>query len=432
MLASEGNYMRQTIMCLVLLVGFSYFASYAQTYKVLWTFNGYDGNSPVGTLIMDKAGNLYGVTEIGGTMNSVCPNGCGVVYKLVPGGTETVLHRFCSNLKIGLCTDGAFPLSGLVMDASGNLYGTTMEGGSSGDCSGGCGVAFELSPPSQPRGGWTETVLHSFCSQYNGTQCIDGVWPYDRLVFDAAGDLYGTTHWGGTGRNKGGTVFELSPGAHGWVETVLYNFCSRGTGSECPDGTTPIAGVTFDADGSLYGATQALYQSVGNSGVVFKLSRSKQGWREQVLTTFAQTGTGIQQLWGDVMLDHDGNLYGSAFQGGLNNYGGLFELSKKENSKRVLKFSGSEGAEPANDLLIDPQGRGLISTAQSGGGAGGGTLFQITPQGDFIVLYSFNPFLGDFSPSGGVVEDAQGNMYGVLSNGEFNTESAGSVYEFIP
>ncbi len=426
--------MKQTILCLVLL-GSCCFASYAQTYKVLWTFNGNDGSSPLGNLIFDKAGALYGVTSMGGQPNGICSVGCGVAYKLIPGGTETVLHSFCSNFNDGLCVDGAFPFSGLVMDASGNLYGTTLAGGSSNVCSGGCGVVFELSPPSPPAQAWTETILHSFCSEYNGTQCIDGAEPWDRLVFDKAGNLYGTTHSEGTGRNEGGTVFKLSPSAGGWVEEILYNFCSRGTGSECPDGTTPIAGVTLDDHGNLYGVTQALYQLVGNSGVVYKLSPGTDGWKEYVLATFAEprlaAQQGLQQPWGDVLLDNDGNLFGSAFQGGFDNYGGLFELSQKGSSMRVLYFNGA-GSDPSNDLLIDPHGRGLISTTPSTDGELSGTLFQITPEGRFIVLHSFNPFLGDFAPSGGVVEDSQGNMYGALSNGEFNTEDAGSIYEFTP
>ena len=202
------------------------------TEKVLHNFNddGTDGYQPVASLIFDAAGNLYGTTEAGGTYSA------GTVFELTPaaGGTwtEKVLHNFNSD-----GTDGFFPSACLVLDAAGNLYGTTLGGGTSNR-----GTVFELTPTPAAGGTWTEKVLHNF----DGT---DGYQPYADLIFDAAGNLYGTTEAGGT--YSAGTVFELTPAAGGtWTEQVLHNFKDDGT-----DGIEPHAGLIFDASGNLYGTT---------------------------------------------------------------------------------------------------------------------------------------------------------------------------------
>src|ERR1035441_332430 len=214
--------------------------------KVLHNFNnnGTDGTNPRAGLIFDAAGNLYGTTENGGT------NGVGTVFELTPtaggGWTETVLYSFCSQAN---CTDGYQPWAGLIFDAAGNLYGTTVYGGTADTTCSYCGTVFELTPNGS--GGWTETVLHSFG---DGT---DGFYPSAGLIFDAAGNLYGTTAMGGTYDYPwDGTVFELTPAAGGgWTEKVLYSF---GGGT---DGYWPEAGLIFDAAGNLYGTT---YSGVGS------------------------------------------------------------------------------------------------------------------------------------------------------------------------
>ena len=194
-----------------------------------------DGQNPEAGLILDGAGNLYSTTPVGGI------HGWGTVFELSPreggGYTETVLHSFDYN-----GSDGAYPLAGLIFDGTGNLYGTTNEGGIHTTCFGypGCGTVFELLP--RQGGGWTETVLHSFGS---GT---DGIVPAAGLIMDTAGNLYGTTYEGGI--RGGGTVFELSPReGGGYTETVLHSF---GSGT---DGYFPFAGLIFDAAGNLYGTT---------------------------------------------------------------------------------------------------------------------------------------------------------------------------------
>src|SRR5664279_570642 len=171
---------------------------------------------------------------------------------------EQVLHNFNNN-----GTDGTFPQAGLIVDGAGNLYGTTSEGGTYISCSGGCGTVFELTPNGS--GGWTETVLHNFNS--NGT---DGANPYAGLIFDAAGNLYGTTTTGGSTGTGYGTVFELTPAAGGtWTEQVLYSF-RGGT-----DGTWPYAGLIFDAAGNLYGTTPN--GSTNNGGIAFELTPAAGG-----------------------------------------------------------------------------------------------------------------------------------------------------------
>ena len=219
--------------------------------KVLHSFNnnGTDGYEPYfGSLIFDAAGKLYGTTTTGGT------SGDGTVFELTPTGgggwTEQVLYSF------GNTPDGAYANAVPIFDAAGNLYGTTSEGGTNRD-----GTVFELMPAGG--GSWTETLLHSFNN--NGT---DGFLPNAGLIFDAAGNLYGTTYYGGAGGgcqpNGCGTVVELTPTAGGgWTEQVLFSF--NGT-----DGAIPVAGLIFDATGKVYGTTTE--GGTLNAGTVFELT----------------------------------------------------------------------------------------------------------------------------------------------------------------
>jgi uncharacterized repeat protein (TIGR03803 family) len=212
--------------------------------SVLYRFNGgTDGALPPSALIRDKAGNLYGTTVLGGKVSCNPPNGCGVVFKLHTTGAESVLHSFSGR------ADGAFPSAGLVRDKSGNLYGTTSNGGDQ-TCSLGCGVVFKLDTKGK------EKVLYSFKGG------MDGANPEAGLVRDAAGNLYGTTFYGGgTGCYGGcGTVFKVGKGGN---KTLLYSF----TGGA--DGGNPYAGVIGDAAGNLYGTTFG--GGVSGGGIVFKL-----------------------------------------------------------------------------------------------------------------------------------------------------------------
>jgi uncharacterized repeat protein (TIGR03803 family) len=234
--------------------------------SVLYAFKGgaSDGYDPVAGLTFDKAGNLYGTASLDGS------GGAGDVFQLKRNSngawTENILYMFT-----GLGPDGVFPLSTLVLGGAGNLYGTTNNGGNM-NCPDqfGCGVAFKLMP--DPGESWSESVLHTFCSEAG---CADGVYP-NAMVLDKAGNLYGTT--GGNGLNSDGTVFRLSESGGSWNEDVLYHF--DGT-----QGSGPLAGLIFDAAGNLYGT--ACCGGSANDGVAFKLSPSVGGtWAYTVLHVF--------------------------------------------------------------------------------------------------------------------------------------------------
>ena len=232
----------------------------AASYKILHNFSaGFDGQGPLASLIMDAKGNLYGTTGDGGGWTA------GVVFELSPpattGGkwTETVLHSFAASY-----TDGKVPVASLIMDANGNLYGTTWRGGANN-----LGLAFELSPPATTGGKWKEKMLYSF-----GASSTDGILPRAGLIMDANGDLYGTTYGGGASSLCGttygcGAVFELSPPAATtggkWTEKLLHSF-----GASSADGFTPLASLFMDANGHLYGTTYV--GGAHNEGTVFELT----------------------------------------------------------------------------------------------------------------------------------------------------------------
>jgi hypothetical protein len=352
--------------------------------SVIYTFTGgTDGGSPDGTLIIDSNGNLYGTTYLGGTQSS-CPGGpCGTVYELTPpknsgSWQETVLYSF------GGGTDGAYPRAGLVMDKQGNLYGTTDVGGLSGGCnvSGfggyGCGTVFELSPA---QSGWTESILYVF------TGGTDGGFPYAGLTIDKSGNLYGTTYVYGNANACGGygcgTVYKLSHGQNGWAENTIYTF----TG--VTDGSNPVAGLSLDAAGNLYGTAASggtdLYY-----GTVFELKASKGGWTEKTLYSF--TGLADGGVPEATLLLKGSTLYGTTYTGGTGTkcglFGGMrcgtaFKVSKgKKGWKEVVfhsfNYDGTDGAEPAASVIRDSAGN-LLGTASIGGSRGLGVVFQITP-----------------------------------------------------
>ncbi len=285
------------------------------TENVLHHFNGKDGRDPMAGLIFDAAGNLYSTTFAGGAPELCVPSGgCGTVFKLTPNSdgswTESVLYSFCS---IAHCTDGGTSQAGLTFDAAGNLYGTTPLYGSR--IAFGYGVVFKLTPNSD--GSWTEAVLH----QFRGGK--DGGHPYANVTFDAAGNLYGTTNAGGA--YGGGTVFELTPNSDGsWTENVLHHFNGK-------DGRGPMAGLIFDQAGNLYGTTEGggnpSCGSYSNGcGVVFRLTPNAKGrWNETVLHTFTDH-PGAFPLAG-LVFDAAGNLYGTTSGDGTTTFGSVFEIT---------------------------------------------------------------------------------------------------------
>jgi uncharacterized repeat protein (TIGR03803 family) len=336
---------------------------------------GADGSEPQG-LLFDSAGNLYGTTQRGGNLSGCEGYGCGVVFKLSPDGqggwNQSVLYSFKGG------TDGAYPNAGVVLDTSGNLYGTTWGGGSTaGNCgSNGCGVVFKLS---RVAGAWKEFVLHSFVGGEDGEN------PAAPVILDKGGNLYGTTYGGGKGLE--GTAFKLAKDSNGnWKETTLHAF----TGGL--DGGKVIAGLVQDASGNLYGTT--LF-GAACCGVVFQLSLTANGaWQENVLYSFTGKFDGAVP-YAPLILDTSGNLYGTTEGGGnftcINNtqYCGIvFKLSPSTSNwseSVVYAFSGEDGANPVNGLTFDASGN-LFGTARFGGtsykacaGQGCGVVFELAP-----------------------------------------------------
>ncbi len=400
----------------------------AQSYKVLYSFTypTNDGFVPNGGLIMDDTGNLYGTTSEGGTAGS------GTIFELSPNRdgswSENILYSFCSG---GLFCDnsmGVDPLAGVVRDSGGNLYGTTYLGGN------GEGVAYELSPPSMPGGSWTYAVIHYFC----GAGCPGGGNPYSSLVFDPNGNLYGTTALGGTGHNDGsqqggaGVVFELSPSANGWTLTPVYNFCSLPGTDYCPDGAFPLAGVTFDKSGNLYGTTDSGGTSESEGyGTVYKLSPRATGWTETILHAFKGPPEAGQYPQGKVALDPEGNVYSTVSQGGSGADGAVFEL-KVNGSGRSFSFNSVNGANPYSGVTVDSK-RGVIYGTTPNGVNGSGGLFQIDRTGKQTILYTFcsQPNCTDGAgPRGDLLEDSEGNLYGTTRNG--GDDNVGVVFEITP
>jgi uncharacterized repeat protein (TIGR03803 family) len=391
----------------VALIVFGTQATQAQTFDPIFSFNnpGANGIFPTAGLTMDRAGNLYGTTNGAGS------NGYGAVYKVTKGtggGFVTLpLYEFAGG------NDGSLPAARVVFGPEGDLYGTTSEGGGSG-CNGlGCGTVFKLSPPPTACRSalcpWTETVLYRF------TGGADGAVPeYGDLIFDSAGAIYGTTSAGAydygtvykltnsggnwtestlyafTGGRDGfyplggvvfdqagnlyGTmdtgVFELSPAGSGWTETVLHQFAYQ------TDGLVSEAGLVFDSQGNLYGNTHTLGPDEG--GTIFELTPSGGSWTFQVLYAF-QGGTGT--VGSPLLLDSAGNLYGArtntpsgggeAFQlmnaGGAWNYVPLHEFS-----------GGNQGSTPYGSLVMDANGI-LYGTSSGGGMHNFGTVYKISP-----------------------------------------------------
>jgi uncharacterized repeat protein (TIGR03803 family) len=392
--------------------------------KVLYAFGDKpkDGNWPLTGLIFDSVGNLYGTTVIGGAYNY------GTAFELMPkaggGWTESVLHSFNHNGK-----DGYEPYAGLIFDSAGSLYGTTLEGGT-GLCMGsvgyviGCGAVFELTPASG--GKWTERVLHDFNNK--GT---DAQNPEAGLTFDAAGNLYSTTNAGGA--YASGTAFELTPKAGGdWTETVLHDFNNKAT-----DGNYPYAGLIFDATGNLYGTTY-LGGTYGHGAVFEMMPAAGGGWSETVLHNFKGGSTDGRGPYAGLILDAAGNLYGTTTYGGVYGHGTVFELTPAAGgawTETVLHDfgHGTDGYEPYAGLILDAAGN-LYGTTVLGGTYGSGTVFELTPAtgGSWTetVLHHFGNGTDGARPYGGLIFDAAGNLYGTTQQG--GAYGYGTVFEITP
>lgn len=343
--------------------------AWASTEQVLYSFNnnGADGVTPYSSLVFDGSGNLYGITVLGETY------GCGTVFELSPAGqgwAETVIYSFQNNAK-----DACKPYAGLIFDAAGNLYGTTYGGN-------GVGTVFELSPVGN--GWWPEKLLSGFGESY-------GAYPIVSLTFDSAGNLYGTAVEGGTGNctDGCGTVFQLTPVAKGqWTEKVLHSFAGAGS-----DGAWPYSALIFDASGNLYGTTLTGGQHF--SGTVFELTPSNGQWVETILYSFNDNAKDAAAPTAGVVFDASGNLYGTATVGGRFQEGAVFELIQGTGGWTetvVHSFSGGDGNQPYGGLVIGPAGR-VYGTTSLGGSNSPGTVFALTKHSDGKwaerALYSF-------------------------------------------
>jgi uncharacterized repeat protein (TIGR03803 family) len=374
---------------------------------------GKDGAGLWGSLTLDKKGNLYGTTSGGGAHNF------GTVFELMPhpGGlwTEAILHSFCS---LPHCADGSEPFSDVILDERGNLYGTTTF------------EVFEMAPGTI---GWTLRVLDN-----NGSRA--------GLLLDKAGNLYGNI---GPGKYGDGAVTELVRGSNGWTESVLYSFCSK---LYCADGATPIAGVTFGKAGNLYGTTEygghSTYCHGGaiGCGVVFNLTPSQDGSRgERVLHIFPSNANDGSLPLGGLILDTSGNLYGTTLQGGGNGCGEgtgcgtvykLTPTAKGWKETVLYNFANPKnGAGPSSSLTFDAFGN-LWGTAGGGTGqcnGGCGVVFKMTPASDgkwtYSVVHQFTGNDGAY-PNASVVFDGKGNLYGTTTLG--GAGGYGVVFEITP
>jgi uncharacterized repeat protein (TIGR03803 family) len=436
----------ETVLCALLagasVAGSAYGATYRE--KIVLNFDGKDGNLPNAGLVADAKGNLYGTTSYNGGVH-----GYGNVFELsrTKGGwKETVLYDFTGG------ADGAWPLDSLIFDQAGNLYGTAESGGQ-GKCvkNGtqwlGCGVAFELTPSG---GTWEEKVLFSFVPGQ-----VKGVIPVGGLVFDAAGNLYGTTwapgvkggpllsrtasgpvqrtYWGCSDPGCGGTVFELSPTQDGWQEKDIYAFTS---GS---DGGVSQANLIFDAAGNLYGTT-VYGGSTGcvsgyGCGVVFELSPANGGWTESVLHAFSGSDGSYPQ--GSLIFDRRGDLFSTTQAGGTSGYGTVFRLRSgshgwKENV--LYSFSGgADGGNPFAAVIMDGHGNLFGTTNQGGSGqTQSGVAFELVPSGHSwseSVLYSFS-YPDAQGPAAPLLAMPQGRLFGTAQSG--GAHNQGAVFELIP
>jgi uncharacterized repeat protein (TIGR03803 family) len=366
-----------------------------------------DGGLPTGGVIFDTAGNLYGTVGLGGSYGS------GAVFELTPNGgkwTERIVYSFCPNSG---CTDGSYPTSGVIFDAAGNLYGTTFSGGAYDK-----GTVFELMPNN---GTWTEKVLHSFTGgddgggpeaglvidangnlygttffggAYRGGMVFElipnnGTWTEKALhwfkingkggyapnatpILDKSGNVYGTTAYGGIYGH--GTVFELIPASGYWTEKALHSFNINSKGGYGPGG-----GVIMDTSGNLYGTTGG--GGIYNGGTAFELIPSNGTWTLKVMIAFKPTKFSNPGPSG-LILDKSGNFYGTTFDGGTYRNGSVFELIPNNGGwteKLLFSFNHRTDAEsPDSALVLDASGN-LYGMTEFGGTYNYGTVFEVTP-----------------------------------------------------
>ena len=399
-------------------------AAHAQTFTTLHGFSGMpDGAMPIGGLTMSASGDLYGTTEYGGA------EGWGMVFKLVHTGGTWIMHPLYSFPSIYHqgANDGAAPTAGVTIGPDGNLYGTNTGGSGSSNY----GTVFKLSPPASVCKStlcpWTETILYRF------TGGSDGGVPSGPVIFDSAGNLYGNAQTGGVTCGQGyscGVVYKLTRSGSSWTESVLHAF------SGSPDGANPGGALVFDRPGNLYGTCNG--GSV-NDGAVFQLSPSGSGWTENIIHSFDyfDDGGGPQ---GGVIFDNAGNLFGTTAFAPLGN-GTVFELTPSGGQwtfNQLYSFtSGQTGLPgPLGPLAMDASGNLFGMTFE--GGIGNclyscGTVFKLAPSAGawvYTLLHEFSGGTDGGLPYDGVILDRNGDLYGTASMG--GARGQGTVFELTP
>jgi uncharacterized repeat protein (TIGR03803 family) len=347
----------------------------APTETVLHTFTGgADGAQPYAGVTIDPAGNIYGTTYKGGILNA------GTVYKIDTSGNESVVYSFTGG------GNGGLPYGGVILDPSGNLYGTTTSGGVKN-----AGVIFKIDTAGN------ETVLHSFDGK------SDGSGPHGTLTFDPSGNLWGTATYGGS---KGaGTVFDLSAAGQ---FSVFYTFPSG-------NDRLPIAGVILDAEGNLYGTAEGERRDYF-PGLAFKLDSAGSA---TVLHAFKKGDKkGGFTPTGGLVFDSSGNLYGTTAGGGTGGFAGggiVFEVDASGQYSVLYNFYGVHGRTPEAALTVDPAGN-LYGTTMFGGAGAAGEVFELSTAGDLFIVHSFGGPDGG-NPAGSVAFDSSGNLYGTTLYG---------------
>jgi uncharacterized repeat protein (TIGR03803 family) len=416
-----------TLLALIMVAMTSVFAAAEDPEVILHNFSGGGADQPGAGLIADANGNLYGVTGVYGVG---CGAICGTVFELSPssgGWTFSTLYGFKGGV------DGSAPSAPLTLGPDGSLYGTTATGG--GTChlqQGGCGTVFKLTPGSN--GKWTETVLHRF----NNT--ADGGLLFSSVVFDASGNLYGTTNFAGLvspACPQGcGTIFEMSPNGDSWTFTVIHSFTGGADGK--------FGGsLAFNAKGNLFGTSGGgIVNNIcagDGCGNIFKIVPNGSGWTLTVIYNFSGKGDGLGAL--SLVFDPQGDLYGAALYGGYgtsgpcwpNGCGTVFKLAPNGdnwNFSVLHSFIGSDGANPSG-IVLDAAGD-IYGATEFDGPSGYGTIFRLAQAGGdwtMTLLFSFDGGDDGNYPSGPPVPDAAGNLYGVTGNG--GTAGAGVAFELI-
>jgi len=384
----------------------------AATAIALLLTGGPDGADPRARLTMDAEGNFYGTTRVGGKY------GYGTVFKLAHKGSAwilTPLYTFAGG------ADGAQPKNRVIFGPDRSLYGTTDRGGG-GPCDSGCGTVFKLTPPATACKSavcsWTKTLIYQFMGGSDGANPA-----HNDIIFDQAGNIYGTTLFGGPGNL--GTVYELMPVNGSWMESVIHSF------SGTLDGFNPETGVTLDGAGNLYGTTY--YGGTYDAGIVYQLTPSESGWTENILYEFGQDNDPGTNPASGLIFDQSGNLYGATPTGGSGGGGSVFELTPSNGNWTFnVLYALGQGTGPYGTMIMDAAGN-LYGTTYTIGAYGYGSVFKLAPSGGgwaYTDLYDFTGGSDGGYIWAGLVMDANDNLYGAASSG--GAYGNGVVFEVTP